>query len=478
MYLSNLSLIAPEIFLIVTAIGYLLVGAIQGNKATNVLCWSAILCFAISAVLLIYTSWDTYFVLGGVLVNNAFSNLIKLIILLGLIVSTALSTQYLYQERLARHEYPVLLILAGVGMMFMVSANNMLTLYMGMELQSLSLYVLTAFQRNSVRSGEAGIKYFILGALSSGLMLFGISLIYGFSGSLDFQLIGQSIDNMDAIPPGLTIGMVFVIAAIAFKISAAPFHMWTPDVYHGAPTGVTAFFDLVPKVAALAVLIRLMLGPFAGAYEQWEQILYLLALASLLFGAFGGIAQENIKRLMAYSSIHHMGYMLIGVIVNSDIGIAAVILYLSIYLVTTAGVFAVILCMRKEGLAVNRISDLSGLSKNHPVLAYAMAILLFSMSGLPPAAGFFGKLFIFNAAIAHGYYTLAVLGVLASVVAAYYYLRIIKIMFFDKPLDALDDDIGVERKLVLLGALVFVVGFIFTPDTFITFANAVAASLF
>ncbi|MCK5384735.1 MAG: NADH-quinone oxidoreductase subunit NuoN [Alphaproteobacteria bacterium] len=478
MYLSNLSLIAPEIFLIVTAIGYLLVGAIQGNKATNVLCWSAILCFAISAVLLIYTSWDTYFVLGGVLVNNAFSNLIKLIILLGLIVSTALSTQYLYQERLARHEYPVLLILAGVGMMFMVSANNMLALYMGMELQSLSLYVLTAFQRNSVRSGEAGIKYFILGALSSGLMLFGISLIYGFSGSLDFQLIGQSIDNMDAIPPGLTIGMVFVIAAIAFKISAAPFHMWTPDVYHGAPTGVTAFFDLVPKVAALAVLIRLMLGPFAGAYEQWEQILYLLALASLLFGAFGGIAQENIKRLMAYSSIHHMGYMLIGVIVNSDIGIAAVILYLSIYLVTTAGVFAVILCMRKEGLAVNRISDLSGLSKNHPVLAYAMAILLFSMSGLPPAAGFFGKLFIFNAAIAHGYYTLAVLGVLASVVAAYYYLRIIKIMFFDKPLDALDDDIGVERKLVLLGALVFVVGFIFTPDTFITFANAVAASLF
>ena len=478
MYLSNLSLIAPEIFLIVTAIGYLLVGAIQGNKDTNVLCWSAILCFAISAVLLIYTSWDTYFVLGGVLVNNAFSNLIKLIILLGLIVSTALSTQYLYQERLARHEYPVLLILAGVGMMFMVSANNMLALYMGMELQSLSLYVLTAFQRNSVRSGEAGIKYFILGALSSGLMLFGISLIYGFSGSLDFQLIGQSIDNMDAIPPGLTIGMVFVIAAIAFKISAAPFHMWTPDVYHGAPTSVTAFFDLVPKVAALAVLIRLMLGPFAGAYEQWEQILYLLALASLLFGAFGGIAQENIKRLMAYSSIHHMGYMLIGVIVNSDIGIAAVILYLSIYLVTTAGVFAIILCMRKEGLAVNRISDLSGLSKNHPVLAYAMAILLFSMSGLPPAAGFFGKLFIFNAAIAHGYYTLAVLGVLASVVAAYYYLRIIKIMFFDKPLDALDDDIGVERKLVLLGALVFVVGFIFTPDTFITFANAVAASLF
>ena len=478
MYLSNLSLIAPEIFLIVTAIGYLLVGAIQGNKATNVLCWSAILCFAISAVLLIYTSWDTYFVLGGVLVNNAFSNLIKLIILLGLIVSTALSTQYLYQERLARHEYPVLLILAGVGMMFMVSANNMLALYMGMELQSLSLYVLTAFQRNSVRSGEAGIKYFILGALSSGLMLFGISLIYGFSGSLDFQLIGQSIDNMDAIPPGLTIGMVFVIAAIAFKISAAPFHMWTPDVYHGAPTSVTAFFDLVPKVAALAVLIRLMLGPFAGAYEQWEQILYLLALASLLFGAFGGIAQENIKRLMAYSSIHHMGYMLIGVIVNSDIGIAAVILYLSIYLVTTAGVFAIILCMRKEGLAVNRISDLSGLSKNHPVLAYAMAILLFSMSGLPPAAGFFGKLFIFNAAIAHGYYTLAVLCVLASVVAAYYYLRIIKIMFFDKPLDALDDDIGVERKLVLLGALVFVVGFIFTPDTFITFANAVAASLF
>jgi len=478
MVLTNISFVAPEIFLIITAIGFLLVGIIQGNKATNILCWSSIMSFAIAAILLLYASWETHYTLGGMIVSNEFSSVIKLIILLGLIVSTALSTQYIYEERIARHEYPVLLILAGVGMMFMISANNMLALYMGLELQSLSLYILTAFQRNAARSGEAATKYFILGALSSGLMLFGISLIYGFSGSLDYLLIAQSLESMSAIPPGFTIGMVFIIAAIAFKISAAPFHMWTPDVYQGAPTSVTAFFAIVPKIAALALLIRLAFGPFAAAHDQCSQVLYLLAIASLLFGAFGGIAQKNIKRLMAYSSINHMGYMLIGLVAGANVGIEAVILYLLIYLITTSGVFALILCMRKEGIAVDSIKNLSGLSQSHPAFAYAMAILLFSLSGLPPLAGFFGKLFIFNAAVAQGYYLLAVLGVLTSVVAAFYYLRIVKIMFFDKPIDTLDDGVGIERRLVLIGSLIFVVGFIFAPTYVITFAKAAAASLF
>ena len=325
---------------------------------------------------------------------------------------------------------------------------------------------------------KAGVKYFTLGALASGLMLFGISLIYGMVGSLDYLVIGQSVDGLEAMPPGLTIGMVLVIAAMAFKISAAPFHMWTPDVYQGAPTSVTAFFAIVPKFAALIVLIRFVFGPFAEAYEQWEQVLYLMAVASLLFGAFGGLAQKDIKRLMAYSSINHMGYMLIGVVAGSDVGIAAVIVYALIYLITIAGVFAIILCMRKEGIAVHHIKNLSGLSENYPILAYAMAILLFSVSGLPPLAGFFSKLLIFEAAIEQGYVILAVLGVLASVVAAFYYLRIIKVMFFDKPLDALDHDMGIEKGVVLLGAVLFVTGFIFTPDTFLTFANAAAAALF
>ncbi len=478
MFLTNLPFIAPEIFLIITALGFLLVGAIQGNKSTKILCWSSMMSYAIAAILLLFTSFESSFILNDMLVSNDFTGVFKLIILLGLIVSTALSTQHLYQERIARHEYPVLLILAGVGMMFMVSANNMLALYMGLELQALSLYILAAFQRNAARCGEAATKYFILGALSSGLMLFGISLIYGFSGSIDFLVIAQSLEGMNAIPPGFTIGMVFVIAAIAFKISAAPFHMWTPDVYQGATTCVTAFFAIVPKVAALALLIRLVSGPFATAHEQWEQILYLLAVGSLLFGAFGGIAQTNIKRLMAYSSINHMGYMLIGLIAATEMGIEAVILYALIYLISTAGVFVVILCMRKEGIAVNNINSLSGLSRTHPVLAHAMAILLFSMSGLPPMAGFFGKFFIFNAAIAQGHYVLAVLGVVASVVAAFYYLRVVKIMFFDNPVDTLDHDIGIERRLVLFGSVLFTLGFIFMPSAIITFAKAAAASLF
>jgi len=303
-------------------------------------------------------------------------------------------------------------------------------------------------------------------------------LIYGFSGSLDFVLIEQSLEGMSAVPPGFIVGMVFIIAAVAFKISAAPFHMWTPDVYQGAPTCVTAFFAIVPKVAALALLIRLLSGPFYGAHEQWEQVLYMLAIVSLVFGAFGGIAQTNIKRLMAYSSINHMGYMLIGLIVANEMGIGAVILYALIYLVSTAGVFVIILCMRTEGISVNNIEKLSGLSQTHPVLAYTMAILLFSMSGLPPLAGFFGKLFIFNAAVSHGYYALAVIGVVASVVAAFYYLRIIKIMFFDKPIDELDHDIGIERRIVLFVSVAFTIGFIFMPSAIITFAKAAAASLF
>lgn len=474
----NVMLILPEIFLAITAMGFLMVGVFQGNKSTDVLCWMAALSFTIAALIILRGDWETQYALNNMIVNDEFSSVMKLIILIGLIASLGLSIQYLYQERIARFEYPVLVMFAGVGMMLMVSANNLLSLYMALELQSLSLYVLAAFHRNSMRSGEAAAKYFILGVLSSGMLLFGTSLVYGFTGSLDFTTIGNTLSTIETIPPGFTVGMVFILVALVFKISAAPFHMWTPDVYQGAPTSVTAFFALVPKIAAMALMMRLLYEPFAAAQDQWTQILYFVSVMSLLFGSFAAIAQKNIKRLLAYSSIGNIGYALIGLVAGTELGVSSVIIFLMIYMIMTAGAFAVVMCMRRDGIAVENISDLSGLSKNQPVLAYAMAALMFSMSGIPPMAGFFGKLFIFNAAVASGYYGLAVFGVLASVVAAYYYLRIIKVMFFDEPADAFDKDLGIEKRLVLTISLIFVLGFIFKPMSVLSFAEVAAQSLF
>ncbi len=473
----NIMPLLPEIFLIVTAMGFLMAGVFQGNRATDVLSWSSCISVLIAAVLLVRTDWATEFVLNDMLVVDSFGNIMKILILIGVFMSLALSVQYIYQERIARFEYPVLVLFAAVGMMLMVSANNMLSLYMALELQSLSLYVLAAFHRNSLRSGEAAAKYFILGALSSGMLLFGISLIYGFTGSFDFTVIQSSLEGVALIPPGFTVGMVFVLVAIAFKISAVPFHMWTPDVYQGAPTCVTAFFAIVPKIAALGLLCRLLYVPFEHASVQWTQILYCVCIGSLLVGAFAGLVQTNIKRLMAYSSIGNMGYALIGLVAGTAMGVEALIVYLFIYLVMTSGCFAIILNMRREGLAVDKISDLAGLSKSKPLLAYCMALLMFSMAGIPPLAGFFGKLFIFKAAVDSGFYYLAVFGLCASVVSAYYYLKIIKVMFFDEPIDALDDRMGLERRIVLLLSMILIIGFIFWPNFVLDSAAVSVTSL-
>ena len=445
----NLMLLLPEIFLVLTGMGFLLIGVFQGNRCTDVLSWSACISFFIAAMILLKIDWSTQYVLNNMLVIDEYSAIMKLMILLGLISSLGLSVKYLYQERIARFEYPVLIMFAGIGMMLMVSANNMLSLYMALELQSLSLYVLAAFHRASLKSGEAAAKYFILGALSSGMLLFGISLIYGFVGSVDFMTIKATLANLDAIPPGFIVGMVFVISALAFKISAAPFHMWTPDVYEGAPTSVTAFFAIVPKIAALGLLMRLLFVPFGPASVEWSQVLYFVSLGSLLVGSFAAIAQTNIKRLFAYSSIGNMGYALIGLVAGTPQGVGAVIVFLFIYLAMTAGTFSIVLFMRRNGLALEKISDMSGFSKNNPVYAYALTALMFSMSGIPPLAGFFGKLFIFQAAIASQLYVLATLGILASVVSAYYYLRIVKVMFFDEPCDAFDETMSLVGRMVL-----------------------------
>ena len=474
----NLIPLLPEIFLSLIGMGLLIVGVFHGNQSTRVVFWAAAAGFAIAALLLLGIGWETRTVLNGMFVIDKFSGFMKLLILMGLIASVALSVRYAIQEGMERFEYPVLIIFAGIGMMMMVSANNMLALYMGLELQSLSLYVLAAFHRNSAKSSEAGIKYFILGALSSGMLLFGISLIYGFTGTVDFAVLGETLGGLETLPFGLVFGLVFLLAGLAFKISAVPFHMWTPDVYQGAPSSVTALFAIVPKVAAFGLLMRLLFEPFMALSDQWVQIIYFLSLMSMIVGAFAAVAQDDIKRLLAYSSIGNMGYALIGVVAGTADGAGAVVLYLLIYMIMTAGVFAVVLSMRRQGLAVYKISDLSGLSKTSPALAYAMFILMFSMSGIPPAAGFFGKLVVFNAAVAEGYYILAVLGVLTSVIGAFYYLRVIKVMFFDEPADAFDGEMPFARRAVLFISILFVLGFVIKPSVFIASSLDAASALF
>ncbi len=474
----NLLPILPELFLAICAMGLLIVGVFNGNKITQIMCWASVAVFTITLLLLLGIGWEQRVVLNGMFILDSFGGFIKVLILLGLIVTMAMSVRYLKNENMARFEYPVLVMMAGVGMMLMVSSHNLLALYMGLELQSLSLYVLAAFNRNSLRSSEAGIKYFVLGALSSGMLLYGISLIYGYVGSLDFTVIGDTLVAYEGVPYGAIVGLVFILAGLSFKISAVPFHMWTPDVYQGAPTCVTALFAIVPKIAAMGLLIRLIYDPFISMQVEWTQILYFVSLASMILGAFAGVVQNNIKRLLAYSSIGNMGYILVGVIAGTPAGVGSVLLYLLVYFVMTAGVFTIVLGMRRNDMAVENISDLGGLSKHNPVQAYALAILMFSMSGIPPMAGFFAKLLVFQAAVAQGYYVLAVLGILTSVVAAYYYLRIIKVMFFDEVADPLDQRIPFARRVILFLSIIFIIGFVLFPSVFVQMTHNAAFALF
>jgi NADH-quinone oxidoreductase subunit N len=473
----NLIPILPELFLAVAGMVLLMIGAFKGNGATRLVFNLAIASFVIAGFLLFWFSWDNTVVLSGMFRLDNFAGSVKILILLGLVLSMALAPRSAEKDSIARFEYPVLALFAGIGMMLMVSANNFLSLYMALELQSLSLYVLAAFHRNSKRSAEAGVKYFTLGALSSGFLLFGISLIYGFTGALDFGAVTATLSTLPAIPVGVIFGLVFILAGLAFKISAVPFHMWTPDVYEGAPTPVTAFFAIVPKLAAIALIIRVLDGPFGALEEQWQQVVWAISLLSMIVGAFAALVQNNIKRLLAYSSIGNMGYALIGVAAGSSQGVAAVLLYMAIYMVTTAGLFAFVLFMRRYETPVEKISDLAGLSKSHPAIAYAVAILLFSVSGIPPMAGFFGKLVIFQAAVAQGLYVLAVLGILTSVVAAYYYLLLVKIMFFDETHETLDKFISMPQRAVLFFSAAFVIVFILKPSFLMGVAKLAALSI-
>jgi NADH-quinone oxidoreductase subunit N len=464
--------VLPEIVLAVLAMALLMFGAFRRGESADAVTTGSVFALAIVSILVMYGGNGQAF--GGAFVVDSFARVMKLFTLFGAAVSIVLSLQYLKRIRMARFEYPVLVLLAACGMLMMISANSMIALYVGLELQSLALYVVAAIDRDNARSSEAGLKYFVLGSLSSGMLLYGASLVYGFTGSVQFPVIAEVIAK-SGVSLGVIFGIVFVIAGLAFKISAVPFHMWTPDVYEGAPTPVTAFFASAPKLAAMALLTRVMMSPFGPATHHWQQIIVFVAIASMALSAFGAIGQTNIKRLLGYSSIGHMGYALVGLAAGTQQGVSGVAIYMLIYILTTLGTFACIMVMRRDGRPVETISDLAGLSRNDKGMAFVFAMLMFSLAGLPPLAGFFGKLFVFMAAVKAGLYGLAILGVLASVVGAYYYVRIVKMIYFDEPAAAFDRP-DTEVKVVAYAGGLFALLFVFYAWPLLSLADAAAKS--
>ncbi len=469
------TLAMPEIVLAVSGLVILAVGVLPKRDTFFPTSMAVVGALLLTAVLVLGQEEGTAF--GGQYVADSYSSFMKLLTLLGGALGLLLALDWNEKEGLGRFEFSVLVLYATLGGMVMVSANDLMATYLGLELLSLPLYVIAAFHRDDARSSEAGLKYFVLGALASGLLLYGASLIYGFAGSTNFDRIAEALTaSGQRASPGLVVGVVFVIAALAFKVSAVPFHMWTPDVYEGAPTPVTAFFAMAPKVAAVALLARVLLGPFGDVAAQWQQVMLLVSMGSMLLGAFAAIGQRNIKRLMAYSSIGHVGYALMGVAVASDEGLRGLLIYMAIYIVMNVGTFAVIVAMRRGGRAVERVDDLAGLGRTDPGMAMWMAVFMFSMAGIPPLAGFFGKLYVFLAAVKGGFWVLATVGVLTSVVSAYYYLRIIKVMYFDQGVGALDRA-PASLSVVMAGTGLFNLLFILWPAPMLAAAGVAAAAL-
>jgi NADH-quinone oxidoreductase subunit N len=417
-----------------------------------------------------------YELFGGSFVVDEFARFLKLLALTGSAGALALSLDYLKFEKQQKFEYGALFLLATLGMLMLISANDLIALYLGLELMSLSLYVVAAYERDNTRSTEAGLKYFVLGALSSGMLLYGASLIYGFTGTVSFAGIAKATSSGGA-GIGLIFGLVFMFVGFCFKISAVPFHMWTPDVYEGAPTPVTAFFAAAPKVAGIAIFVRASVVAFPGITHEWQQIVVFVSIASMALGAFAAIGQRNIKRLMAYSSIGHMGFALVGLAAGTAEGVQGVLVYMSIYVAMTLGTFAVILSMRRDGKLVERIGDLAGLSRTHPTMAFLLAMLLFSLAGIPPLAGFFAKFYVFLAAIKAGLYVLAVIGVITSVIGAYYYLAIVKIMYFDEPVAGFQSMPPLLRFVLGVAGLINILFFAY-PAPILGAATVAAKSLF
>ena len=475
----------PELFLAGVIMLLLMFGVFQkGGLNDNdegtfrIVSMLSIVSLLLAVFLLVPVAGPRVLTFADMFVTDKFAVFCKALVLIAAALGILISRDFMERHHIARFEYPILIVFASLGMLLMISANDLVSLYVGLEMQSLSLYVMAAIQRDDNRATEAGLKYFVLGAVASGLLLYGSSFVYGFTGTTNFDALATLFAGQAPVSTGLVIGIVFIMAGLAFKVSAVPFHMWTPDVYEGAPTPVTAFFAVAPKIAALALLLRVMVGPFGDLLVHWQQIVIVISVLSMGLGALAAINQRNIKRLMAYSSIGHVGYALVGLAAGTEIGVKGVLIYLVIYLVMNVGTFAFILCMRRGGRMVEEIDDLAGLGKTNPIMAATMVVFMFSLAGIPPLAGFFGKLYVFLAAIEAQLYALAIIGVVASVIGAFYYLRIIKVMYFDEPVDSFDGPIGSEMKAVIAVSSLIIILFFLYPAPVLTNAAAAAAALF
>jgi NADH-quinone oxidoreductase subunit N len=465
----------PEVILAIGVLALILVGAWRGERSFSLVTELTVAVLGLAILAILLSTKSEAIVFDGAYIDDAFSRFVKVLALSASLVTILLSSDFLRRAALDKFEFPILILLATLGMLLLISADNLIALYLGLELMSLALYVVAAFSRDDGRASEAGLKYFVLGALSSGMMLYGASLLYGFSGTVSFEGIAAVVSH--SAPIGVIFGLVFVLAGLAFKMSAAPFHMWTPDVYEGAPTPVTAFFASSVKVAAVAITARIVLTAFPGLNGQWRQIVVFLAVISTLLGSFAAIGQTNIKRLMAYSSIGHMGFVLIGLAAGTEDAIRGVALYLVIYAIMTLGAFAAILTMRVDGKPVENISDLAGLSRSNGATAFFFSMLMFSLAGVPPLGGFFAKYYVLLPAVQAGLYPLAVIGVLASAVAAYYYLRIVKVMYFDEPAPIFDHSAFTPRAVLAVSSI-FLLSFWVYPAPLMNAATAAAKSLF
>ena len=463
--MENLNLVLPEIF-ISLSIMFLLVLGVFKNDSSKIIFNISLLVLLIASII---TLNETFSIDRVTLFNNSvvidhMSSLMKIITLICAFLVLVISSAYLKSFKIFKIEYPVLILSSVLGMMVMISSNDLMVFYMGLELQSLALYVLATFNRDQLKSSEAGLKYFVLSALSSGLLLYGCSLIYGFSGSTNFNVISSQLNSNEYV---LTFGIVFILVGLAFKISAVPFHMWAPDVYEGSPTSVTLFFTMVPKIAALTVFIRFLYVPFLNLIDQWQMIIIFLSIASMLFGAIAAIGQTNIKRLVAYSSIGHIGYTLAGLATGSNEGIQSSIIYITIYVLMNLALFSCLLMLKRNDQYYEDIDDLSGLSKNHPLLSLSLLVILFSLAGIPPLAGFFAKFYIFKAVIEQSMYFLAIVGLLSTVIAAFYYLRIIKIIYFDKEREKYDEDHSLWLKFSLTFSTILILLYFIFPSQLI-----------
>jgi len=476
--ISHFSVLSPELYLCGWSLFLLVYGAYRVRRhSDNFMIFSGILMLAITAWLITGSYGPRIIIMNGMFIADRFSSMVKCMLMASGALVLMLSSNWLKEEDGRPFEFVILLLLSTLGMLFMVSANDLLAMYMAMEMSSLALYVLASFTRDHAKSSEAGLKYFVLGALASGMMLFGMSLVYGFSGTTSFDGLEKLFALHGAVPKGTIVGMILVIVGLCFKVSAVPFHMWTPDVYEGAPTPVTAFFATAPKVAALALFTRVMLQPFGDLVGQWAQILVFVSVATMTVGALAAIMQTNIKRLLAYSSIGHVGFMLMGIASGNSAGVQAVLIYLTLYIFMSAGAFGCVLLMRRDGHYVEQIKDLAGLGKTQPIMAMTIALFMFSMAGIPPLGGFFGKMYVIIAAISAGLTWLAVIGVIMSVISGYYYIKVVKVMYFDEPARPLDRHVPcLLRTGIAISAFVTLLFFLY-PSPLILEAKAAAEAL-